>query len=287
MTDQLQTKVFISSDDHDGFGVSSTIVFGPTEALLVDAQFTLANAHRLVAEVLETDRELTQIFISHLHPDHYLGLETVTAAFPKARVLAYKDAADEINDAFDFKIEHWGNEVLGRNGAKSKVTVERVEEPSLTVDGQQLEIIGLLRGDSAHAAAIWIPSIKTLVAADAVFSDAHVWVADARTPQDRQEWLDNLDRFEALEPDHVIPGHAPSDKPYDPDGIGFTRRYLKDFIRELQDSADSADLMSRMDTLYPGLAVRICLEMSAKILKDRYRWDGDWPISLRETDSVI
>ena len=65
-------------------------------------------------------------------------------------------------------------------------------------------------------------------------SDAHVWVADARTPDERQNWLDNLDRLEALAPQTVIPGHAPNDRPYDPDGIGFTRRYLQTFIRELK-----------------------------------------------------
>ena len=77
-----------------------------------------------------------------------------------------------------------------------------------------------------------------------------------------------------MKPALVIPGHAPNDKPYDPDGIGFTRRYLKDFIKNLKDSTDSADLISRMDKLYPGRAAHICLELSAKILRDRYRWDG-------------
>jgi hypothetical protein len=60
--------------------------------------------------------------------------------------------------------------------------------------------------------------------------------------------------------------------------------YLKDFIKNLKDSTDSADLISRMDKLYPGRAAHICLELSTKILRDRYRWDGDYPPSLRETN---
>ncbi|AMU98503.1 MBL fold metallo-hydrolase [Xanthomonas citri] len=287
MTSALQTKVFISSDQQNGFGVSSTIIYGPTEALLVDSQFSLSNAHRLVAEILELDRDLTQVFISHMHPDHYLGLEVVKGAFPNARVIAYRDAADEIDGAFGFKIDHWRSTVLGRNGATTTVPVERIEDAHLLVDGETIEILGLMRGDSAHAAALWIPTIKTLVAADMVFSDAHVWVADARTPAERQDWLDTLDRLEALGATTIIPGHAPSTRRYDPNGIGFTRRYLHDFIRELKDSTDSADLIARMDALYPALPVRICLEYSAKILKDHYRWDGDWPESLRDRDAVI
>jgi len=45
--------------------------------MLVDAQFTLANAHRLVAEIIETGLDLKRIFITHLHPDHFLGLEVI------------------------------------------------------------------------------------------------------------------------------------------------------------------------------------------------------------------
>jgi hypothetical protein len=114
-----------------------------------------------------------------------------------------------------------------------------------------------------------------------------VWVADARTPEERQEWLDVLDELEALQAEIVIAGHAPRDRPYDPDGIGFTRRCLLDFIENLKQAGDSADLISRMEALYPDAGVHICLELSSKILRDRYRWDGDYPESLRNRDAVI
>ena len=41
----LNTKVFLSSDKNDGFGVTSTIIYGDNDAILVDAQFTIVNAH--------------------------------------------------------------------------------------------------------------------------------------------------------------------------------------------------------------------------------------------------
>jgi glyoxylase-like metal-dependent hydrolase (beta-lactamase superfamily II) len=283
----LQTRVFVAPDNPSGFGVTSTIVYGGTESLLVDAQFSLANAHRVVAEILETGRPLTKVFISHVHPDHYLGLQAIHDAFPAANVYAYGETADEINDAFAFKIEHWGKAVLGLDGARRTVPVRRLDDSSLDVDGERVEVIGIIRGDSAQAAALWIPGLKTLIAADVVFSGAHVWVADARTPEERQEWLDVLDELEALQAEIVIAGHAPRDRPYDPDGIGFTRRCLLDFIENLKQAGDSADLISRMEALYPDAGVHICLELSSKILRDRYRWDGDYPESLRNRDAVI
>jgi glyoxylase-like metal-dependent hydrolase (beta-lactamase superfamily II) len=185
------------------------------------------------------------------------------------------------------KIHYWGDEVLGNNGCKTVVEVERIDDQYLSVDGEKIEIIGIFRGDCPALTALWIPSTKTLVAGDAVFSDAHLWIADARTPQNRQEWLDNLDKLEALKPEIIIPGHAPNDRNYTPDGIDYSRHYLKDFMKELKNSSDSADLMARMNKLYPKAAVPICLELSAKILKDKYDWIGDWPLSLRQTEPVI
>ncbi len=78
----LATKVFFS--DEAGFEVASVIVMGKTEAMLIDAQWTLSNAHRLIAEILETGRRLTTIYITHAHPDHYFGAGTIAAAFPRA-----------------------------------------------------------------------------------------------------------------------------------------------------------------------------------------------------------
>ncbi|MDS0527473.1 MBL fold metallo-hydrolase [Clostridium sp. SHJSY1] len=287
MKEKLQTKVFISSDQYDGFGVSSTIIYGPTEALLFDAQFSRSNAHRVVAEILETGRKLKLIFISHFHPDHYLGLGVIKEAFPDARVIGYKETADEANDAFKHKVEYWGSEVLGNNGCKTVVNIERINEQYITIDNEKVEILGLMRGDCENLAALWIPSTKTLIAGDFVFSDAHLWIADARTPKERQDWLDSLDKLENLKPKLVIPGHASNNKPIDPNCIEFSRRYIKNFIRELKDSNNSVDLIERMNKIYPDLAVPICLEMSAKILKDRIHWEGDWPVSLRNKEVII
>jgi hypothetical protein len=52
--DSLATKVFFS--DEGGFEVASVIVMGKTDAVLIDVQWTLSNAHRVIAEILETSQ---------------------------------------------------------------------------------------------------------------------------------------------------------------------------------------------------------------------------------------
>ena len=56
----LSTKVFFSNEK--GFEVASVIVMGKTNAVLIDAQWTLSNAHRVIAEITETGKHLETIF---------------------------------------------------------------------------------------------------------------------------------------------------------------------------------------------------------------------------------
>ncbi len=103
--DSLAVKVFFS--DESGFEVASVIVMGKKEAVLIDGQWTLSNAHRLISEILETGKRLTTIYTTHAHPDHYFGLGVIAEAFPEARVTALPAVANTINKQFFGKIEHW------------------------------------------------------------------------------------------------------------------------------------------------------------------------------------
>ncbi|WP_432369377.1 MBL fold metallo-hydrolase (plasmid) [Pantoea allii] len=284
----INTEVFLSSDKNDGFGVTSTIIYGDTDAILVDAQFTLSNAHRLVADLMELKRNLKIIYLTHLHPDHYLGLEVIKSVYPNAEVFAYKKVADDINQAYDFKIDYWGNTILKNNGANIKFDVTRLEDEVIYLEEQPINILGIMRGDCVDIAALWIPSTRTLVASDLVFSDCHVWVADMRSPEQVNQWLEALDKLEALEPAVVIPGHSSFPAlTLSPSAIGFTRQYINDFFKQLPAAADADALKAAMERIYPGLPIKICLEYSARILKDKYVWPGDWPLNLRHTPAAF
>src|SRR6187402_3485759 len=78
---KLTTTVYTGSPG--GFLVNSTLVAGDKDAVLIDGQFTLADAHRLVAMILESKKNLTTIVVTHGHPDHYFGLGVLKQAFPK------------------------------------------------------------------------------------------------------------------------------------------------------------------------------------------------------------
>src|SRR5919204_6345797 len=66
----------------EAFAVTSTLVTGATDAVLIDAQFSLAEARRLVESIQRSGKRLTTVYVTHAHPDHYFGLGEGLHAFP-------------------------------------------------------------------------------------------------------------------------------------------------------------------------------------------------------------
>jgi glyoxylase-like metal-dependent hydrolase (beta-lactamase superfamily II) len=56
--------------------------------VLIDAAFTRADAQRIVDTIRASGKNLTTVYITHDHPDHYFGLEVIRQAFSRARFVA-------------------------------------------------------------------------------------------------------------------------------------------------------------------------------------------------------
>ena len=195
--DLLSTKVFFS--DEKGFEVASVIVMGKTDAALIDTQWTLSNAHRVIAEVLETGKKLKTIYLTHAHPDHYFGTGHIAEAFPEAKVIALPEVCRTINNQFFGKIEHWEQTIGPLNVCRKEVEVEPMSENYFELEGHRIEVIPQVMGDLKYNSVVWIPSIKTLYGSDVLFNQAHPFTCEV-TAEERAQWLKDLDRLEALDP---------------------------------------------------------------------------------------
>ena len=81
----LTVKVY--NADGNSFNVNSTLVVGEKEAMVIDAGFTRADALRIAANVLDSGKQLTTIYVSQADPDYYFGVETLKEFFPQADVV--------------------------------------------------------------------------------------------------------------------------------------------------------------------------------------------------------
>ena len=56
-----------------GYDVNSTMISGEHDMLVIDPQFSLSEAHKLAAKILESKKNLATIYVTHPRPDHGLS----------------------------------------------------------------------------------------------------------------------------------------------------------------------------------------------------------------------
>jgi glyoxylase-like metal-dependent hydrolase (beta-lactamase superfamily II) len=256
------------------FPVSSELVIGQAEAVLIDAQFQRNDAEALVQKIKASGKKLTTVYISHSDPDYYFGLDVIQAAFPDAKIVATPQTVAAIQASKDGKLAHWGP-ILKENAPKALVVPEPLAGDSIELEGRKIQVVGL-DGPTPARTFAWIPSIKAVVGGVPVSANIHLWVADTQTPESRRDWLKTLGRIEALRPKTVVPGHfepnADGSMPYSVASVKFTRSYLQTFETEAAKAKDSAALIAAMNKRYPKLQHAASLELSAKVIKGEMKW---------------
>jgi glyoxylase-like metal-dependent hydrolase (beta-lactamase superfamily II) len=268
--DSLATKVFFS--DENGFEVASVIVTGKTDAILIDAQWTLSNAHRVVAEIMETGKYLKTIYVTHAHPDHYFGLGPIAEAFPKARVIALPSVARTINNQFFGKIEHWEKTIGVINVPRKEVNIEPLAENYFELEGHRIEIIPEIMGDMKYNTVVWIPSIKTMYGSDVLFNQAHPFTCEI-TAEERQQWIRDIERLEIMGAEVVIPGHQKPGMPFDSSSFSFMKDYLLATDEELSKTEDVAGFYYAMVKRFPNANLFISNEMNSQVFKGGMDWN--------------
>jgi glyoxylase-like metal-dependent hydrolase (beta-lactamase superfamily II) len=252
------------------FHVNATVISGKTEALVIDAGFTRADAYRIAADVLDTGKTLKTILVSNADPDYYFGVEVLKELFPQAQVVSTPAVRAKIQEKLQAKIGFWGPK-MGANAPKKPVVPDALRGTTLTVDGEVIELRGTT-GELAHRPYVWIPSLKALAGNVAVYGNLHVWTADTHAPGDVKAWLAQLDEMQGLKPAMVVPGHMAAGTKLDASAIRYTRDYLRRFQTEAARAKSAAQLIESMKKAYPRAGLLMALEIGAKVAKGEMTW---------------
>src|ERR1700691_3541753 len=68
--------------------MAATLIYGSRDAVLVDAFMTVKQSITLADWIASKGKNLTTIYITHGHGDHWFGVGTLLERFPKAKVVA-------------------------------------------------------------------------------------------------------------------------------------------------------------------------------------------------------
>ncbi|MDD7816529.1 Vmh family MBL fold metallo-hydrolase [Citrobacter freundii complex sp. 2022EL-00793] len=249
------------------FPVSSTLVSGPKEAILFDAQFSTKDGEQLVQMIRASGKTLKAIVITSGDPDFYFGLQPIVNAFPQVKVLATPQVVDHIRATKGAKLQFWGPQM--KDGAPTSLTVpQATTQTQFTVDGEPLE----LRHSNDYAAYIWIPANRAIIGGTGVASGIHVWTADTQSEEQRSTWRNVLSEMQSLQPTQVVPGHYIGERPTGDKAIRFTQDYLQSFEQVLGAKKGSDYVIKTMTAAWPGLADASSLELSAKVNSGEMKW---------------
>ncbi|MBC3872446.1 MBL fold metallo-hydrolase [Undibacterium flavidum] len=265
----LTVKIYNAGNG--SFNVNSTLIYGEKEAMVIDAGFTRADALRIAANVLDSGKQLSIIYVSQADPDYYFGVETLKEFFPQAQVVTTPAVLEKLSAKMAGKVAFWGPK-MGLNAPRAPITPQALSGNTIKLEGQTIEIHGTT-GALAHRPYAWIPSIKTIVGNIAVFGNMHVWTADTQSSAERAAWIAQLDEMAALKPELVVPGHMSAGTQVDVSAISFTKNYLLTFEKNLSANKDSTTLIKAMKQSYPQLTEGgLSLDIGAKVNTGEMKW---------------
>lgn len=230
--------------------MTSTLIFGEHDAVLVDAQTTVAEAEALADWVALHNRNLQTIYITHGHFDHFYGLSVLLDRFPNARAIATPKTVAGMQASLTPPLNQIFHRCFPGRLATKLVAAEPYEQETFTLEGHELRIIEQGRTDGPDTTSLYVPSIGLVVSGDVVYNQCHMYVGDT-TPESRKNWIAALDRLAALNPTTVVAGHKKPGAPDLPTTIQETKRYLEDFGRLRQTAKSDRELFDQMKALYP------------------------------------
>lgn len=231
---------------------SSTLIYGARDAVLVDAQLTADAGKRLRDWVIASKKNLTHIYITHGHGDHYFGSSFLLKAFPDAKLVAIPEVVermriDTTGDVLDTK---W-RKLFPDIPTEPPRVADPLKNDYLELEGEKLIVVRTGHTDTDDSTALWVPSIGLVVAGDAVYANTHPFLGESGSKEARDGWIAALDKIAALEPRWVVGGHSDPDKDHGPEAIQETKDYLENFDRLSKETHTAVDLYNRMLELYP------------------------------------
>jgi glyoxylase-like metal-dependent hydrolase (beta-lactamase superfamily II) len=231
--------------------VTSTIVSGPTEAVLIDAQYLKDDVRDLGDLIERTGKKLTTIYLTHGHPDHYLGVNPLLERFPEAKCVALPGVIEFMHSIHEDGMAQW-RVLFGDASVMELPRVQPLEGSTLYVDGSPLHVMKVKQADIHPTTIVHIPVIDTVVAGDSIYNEIHMMLG-LSAPEEWQQWLETVDFVEKLRPRMIVAGHRrPDGDDYAVDTmIAQTRAYIQDFAAAYEVAKDADDLIATMTAKYP------------------------------------
>jgi glyoxylase-like metal-dependent hydrolase (beta-lactamase superfamily II) len=246
--------------------ISSTLIYGKMDAVLVDTFLTVEQSDNLAKWVAGSGKNLTTIYITHGHGDHWFGTGALLSRFPNARAVATPEVVRSMRQQSSPELIAGWNLQFPDQIPDQLVIADDLKGDKIELEGFDLIAVEVGHSDTDHTTCLNVPSIGLVIAGDVAYNDVHQYLAESNA-QTRHEWILALDKIESLKPHAVIAGHKRPTNEDSPRIIEQTRQYIRDFDRIAGTATTALDLYNKMIKLYPDRINPGALWRSARAVK--------------------
>src|SRR6478672_5309452 len=244
--------------------MASTLIYGSTDAVLTDPGMTADQARALGDWVAAHGRNLTDIFVTHGHGDHWFAAGLLAERFG-ARVVATAGTIAHMHANVARRPFLWDKVYDGI--PPTPVTAVTVPDNRFTLEGHALVIVEKGATDSDDTTVLHVPDLDLVVAGDVIYNGVHMYLVQPAIVGGFGPWRQAIDSVEALGPRHIVCGHQ--NRQLDDDAartIAETRRYLDDADELLQTESTALDFFNAKVERYPNHLGRTILWIGASVL---------------------
>jgi glyoxylase-like metal-dependent hydrolase (beta-lactamase superfamily II) len=241
--------------------VSTTLIYGSEDAVLIDTAFTTDQA-KAIGDWIETHaRNLTDIFVTHGHGDHWFAAELLSDRFD-ARIVASAGTIVQMHAAVAARPLLWDKVYPGIPSTSVKAV--GLPDNRLSLEGHQCIIVEVGHADTEDNSVLHVPELELVVAGDVIYNGAHMYLGECFAAGGFGSWRGAIDKVEALNPSHIVCGHQ--NKNLDDQSartIAETRQYLATAEQLLATENTAEDFFFAMIDSYPDYVARTVLWASA------------------------
>ncbi|KUN25150.1 MBL fold metallo-hydrolase [Streptomyces antibioticus] len=217
--------------------LSITLVSGEEDAVLVDPPMTIEQTKQVGDWVEASGKNLTHIFATHGHGDHWFGGAELAERFG-ARFVATPGTIEQMKLNVAMRPVFWDALFPGQI-PQTDVTAVRAVHGVIELEGHKLRVIEVGHSDTEDTSVLHVPALGLVIAGDVLYNGVHQFLREAAGDGIKQ-WHEAIDIVAALEPRHIVTGHKNKELDDDADrAIAETRAYL-DAAAELLAQEDNA-----------------------------------------------
>jgi glyoxylase-like metal-dependent hydrolase (beta-lactamase superfamily II) len=244
--------------------MASTLIYGSRDAVLTDPGMTTDQARALGDWVAGKGRNLTDIFVTHGHGDHWFAAGLLAERFG-ARVVASAGTIAQMHANAATRPLLWDKVYSGI--PPTSVTAVTVPGNRFTLEGHDLVIVEVGSTDSDDTTVLHVPDLDLVVAGDVIYNGVHMYLAQSVLVGGFWPWRAAIDKVAALKPRHIVAGHQ--NKQLDDEAertIAETRRYLDDAEELLRTKTTAVDFFNAELERYPNHLGRTVLWVGASVI---------------------